>query len=92
MKMSREIHDASEHVGTGTGHAAAFADDVLLVAGAILFGAALKHLYDSKADPFKPMANVPKFPLRPDPESGEGAEARTAEARSERMGEARLTT
>ena len=71
MKMSREIHDASEHVGTGTGHAAAFADDVLLVAGAILFGAALKHLYDSKADPFEPMANVPKFPLRPDPESGE---------------------
>ena len=71
MNMSREIHDASGHVGTGTGNAAAFADDVLLVAGAILFGAALKHVYDSKADPFKPMANVPKFPLRPDPESGE---------------------
>jgi hypothetical protein len=71
MAMSREIHDASGHVGTGTGNAAAFADDVLLVAGAILFGAALKHVYDSKADPFKPMANVPKFPLRPDPESGE---------------------
>ena len=70
MNMSREIHDASEHVGTGTGNAAAFADDVLLVAGAILFGAALKHVYDSKADPFKPMANVPKFPLRPDPKVG----------------------
>ena len=72
MEMSREIHDNSEHVGTqGPNNAAAFADDVLLVAGAILFGAALKHVYDSRADPFKPMANVPKFPLRLDPESGE---------------------